>query len=113
MLILSGSAIPADCELCESEVVQVDQAQLTGESLPVTMRKGSAAMMGSTCVRGETEAIVTATGTNTFFGRTAALIDSVEDESNLQKVRAVATERPQYNCDNLQKRVERDRDLSR
>jgi H+-transporting ATPase len=36
--------------------VQVDQAALTGESLPVTMFPGGDAKMGSTVTRGEIEA---------------------------------------------------------
>lgn len=39
VLLASGSAIPADCRL-NSGTVDVDQAQLTGESLPVTMHEG-------------------------------------------------------------------------
>jgi H+-transporting ATPase len=83
----AGSNVPADCTLCPGDMIQVDQAQLTGESLPVTMSAGSSAKMGSTVVRGETEAIVTATGRYTFFGKTAALIGSVDEIGNFQKVR--------------------------
>ena len=39
VLLASGSAIPADCRL-NSGTIDVDQAQLTGESLPVTMHEG-------------------------------------------------------------------------
>lgn len=42
--------------------------------------------MGSTVTRGEVEATVTATGTRTFFGKTAVLIQSVRSEGNLQRV---------------------------
>ena len=34
----AGANVPADCTLCAGDQIQVDQAQLTGESLPVTMR---------------------------------------------------------------------------
>ena len=54
----AGANVPADCTLCPGDQIQVDQAQLTGESLPVTMRAGDSAMMGSTVTRGEVEAIV-------------------------------------------------------
>lgn len=40
VLLASGSAVPADCFINEG-TIDVDQAQLTGESLPVTMQKGS------------------------------------------------------------------------
>ena len=65
---------------------QVDQSALTGESLPVTMTHGSEPKMGSTVTRGESEALVTATGTNSFFGRTAALIGGVNEQPRFQKV---------------------------
>ena len=42
--------------------------------------------MGSTIARGEVEATVRATGTHTFFGKTAVLIQSVRSVGNLQRV---------------------------
>jgi H+-transporting ATPase len=69
----SGSAIPADCRINDG-TVEVDQAQLTGESLPVTKFKSDPCQMGSTVVRGEVEATVEFTGPRTFFGRTASLL---------------------------------------
>ena len=73
VLLASGSAIPADCRVNEGEI-EVDEAALTGESLPVTMFQGSSCKMGSTVVRGEVEGTVEFTGANTFFGKTAALL---------------------------------------
>jgi hypothetical protein len=73
VLLGSGSAVPADC-LINHGTIDVDQAALTGESLPVTMFEGDSAKMGSTVVRGEVEATVDATGKNTFFGKTATLL---------------------------------------
>ena len=73
VLLASGSAIPADCRVNEG-TIDVDQAQLTGESLPVTMHKDDSCMMGSTVVRGETEGTVEFTGIDTFFGKTASLL---------------------------------------
>ncbi|GAB9471815.1 Plasma-membrane proton-efflux p-type atpase [Globisporangium polare] len=82
----AGSAVPADCDLCEGNAVQIDQAALTGESFPVTMVTGDNAKMGSTVTRGEVEAVVTATGGQTFFGKTASLISSVDEVSHFQKI---------------------------
>ena len=45
--------------------IEVDQAALTGESLPVTMYRGDSAKMGSTVTRGESEATVEFTGSQT------------------------------------------------
>ena len=73
VLLGSGSAIPADCRVNEGEI-EVDEAALTGESLPVTKFAGSSCKMGSTVVRGEVEGTVEFTGANTFFGKTAALL---------------------------------------
>jgi H+-transporting ATPase len=73
VLLGSGSAIPADCRVNEGEI-DVDEAALTGESLPVTKFQGSSCKMGSTVVRGEVEGTVEFTGANTFFGKTAALL---------------------------------------
>ena len=85
VLLASGSAIPADCIVNEG-VIEVDQAALTGESLPVTMYKGSSCKMGSNVVRGEVEGTVEFTGGNTFFGKTASLLQGSDEISNFQKV---------------------------
>ncbi len=61
VLLGSGSAVPADCRVNEGEI-DVDEAALTGESLPVTKYQGGECKMGSTVVRGEVEATVEATG---------------------------------------------------
>ena len=82
----AGGAIPADCILREGKPLQVDQAALTGESLPVTMFTGSCAKMGSTVTRGEIEATVSATGSQTFFGKTADLVQGVEELGHFEKV---------------------------
>lgn len=82
--LASGAAVPADCRVNEGQI-EVDQAAMTGESLPVTMFKGDHCKMGSTVVRGETEGTVTEVGSATFLGTTAALLESGgESFSNLQ-----------------------------
>lgn len=73
VLLSTGSAVPADCRINDGNL-EIDQSALTGESLPVAMYKGDKCMMGSTVSRGEVEATVEATGSNTFFGKTAALL---------------------------------------
>jgi P-type E1-E2 ATPase len=86
VLLGAGQAVPADCRLLAGKPIQVDQAALTGESLPVTMTEGSPALMGSTVTRGEIEAVVTATGSGTFFGKTATLISNVDEMAHFEKV---------------------------
>ncbi len=85
VLLATGSAIPADCRVNEGQI-DVDQAQLTGESLPVTMYKGDSCKMGSTVVRGEVEGTVEFTGANTFFGKTASLLQGDAEYSSLQLI---------------------------
>ena len=63
----------------------MDQSALTGESLPVTRNSGDAVFSGSIIRQGEIEAIVYATGTNTFFGKTAQLVQDTHTVSHFQK----------------------------
>lgn len=64
----------------------MDQAALTGESLPVKKYTNDVCFSGSTIKQGEKHAIVYATGSNTFFGRAAALIGATNNVANLQKI---------------------------
>ena len=52
----------------------IDQSALTGESLPVAKKIGDAAYSGSIVKQGEMTGVVIATGSHTFFGRTAKLV---------------------------------------
>ena len=73
VLLSSGSAVPADCRVNEGEI-QVDEAALTGESLPVPKYRGDSCKMSSTVAQGEVQATVENTGSNTFGGRTASMM---------------------------------------
>ncbi|GAB2293654.1 Plasma membrane ATPase 4 [Dionaea muscipula] len=81
-----GDIIPADARLLEGDPLKVDQAALTGESLPVTKNSGDEVFSGSTCKQGEIEAVVIATGVHTFFGKAAHLVDSTNQVGHFQKV---------------------------
>jgi H+-transporting ATPase len=81
-----GDIIPADCLLLEGHPLEVDQAALTGESLPVTIYPHESLKMGATIKRGENLAHVTATGSNTFFGKAASMVASVESQGRFQLV---------------------------
>ncbi|KNA05778.1 hypothetical protein SOVF_187100 [Spinacia oleracea] len=81
-----GDIIPADARLLEGDPLKVDQAALTGESLPVTKNPGAGVYSGSTCKQGEIEAVVIATGVHTFFGKAAHLVDSTNHVGHFQKV---------------------------
>ena len=77
--LANGSAIPADCRVNEG-VIEIDQSTLTGESFPVVMNKGDSCKWGSTVVRGEVEATVEYTGSNTFLGNMATLLNNDKDD---------------------------------
>ncbi|MGC8492740.1 MAG: plasma-membrane proton-efflux P-type ATPase [Syntrophobacteraceae bacterium] len=80
-----GDIIPADVKLVEGEYLSIDQSALTGESLPVNMGPGDIAYSGSIAKQGEMVALVTGTGGNTFFARTAKLVETAGAVSHFQK----------------------------
>ncbi len=80
-----GDIVPADARLLAGDPIEVDQSALTGESLPVTRKPGGAVFSGSIMRQGEIDAIVYATGTNTYFGKTAALVEQAHTVSHFQK----------------------------
>jgi H+-transporting ATPase len=80
-----GDVIPADARLLQGDSVQVDQSALTGESLPVEVKPGGAVYSGSILRQGEIDAMVYATGTNTYFGKTAQLVQSADTVSHFQR----------------------------
>jgi H+-transporting ATPase len=80
-----GDVVPADCQLIQGDYISVDQSALTGESLPVTKKSGEGAYSGSIVKQGEMIAVVTATGGNTFFGRTAKLVAGAGNISHFQR----------------------------
>nr|XP_043627822.1 ATPase 6, plasma membrane-type-like [Erigeron canadensis] len=81
-----GDIIPADARLLEGDPLKIDQSALTGESLPVTKYPGNAVYSGSTCKQGEIEAVVIATGINTFFGKAAHLVENTNQVGHFQQV---------------------------
>ncbi|MCX2933809.1 plasma-membrane proton-efflux P-type ATPase [Mycobacterium sp. CVI_P3] len=80
-----GDVIPADLRVLDDVSVQVDQSALTGESLAVTRSQGETLFSGSVLVRGEADAVVYATGASSYFGRTAALVQTAGTVSHFQR----------------------------
>lgn len=80
-----GDVIPADAKLISGDYLSVDQSVLTGESLPVNKKIGEVVYSGSVAKQGEMVAIVTATGTSTFFGKTAELVSVAGNISHFQQ----------------------------
>ncbi len=80
-----GDIIPADGKIQDDSTLEVDQSALTGESLPVKRSKGGDLYSGSIVRRGEADALVTATGIQTYMGKTARLVESAHTVSHFQK----------------------------
>ena len=80
-----GDIVPADALLLDGDAVEVDQSALTGESLPVSRNTGESVYSGSILKRGEIDAVVSATGKATYFGKTAQLVESAHTVSHFQK----------------------------
>ena len=101
IVLEAGDAVPADARIIECASMKIEEAALTGESVPVTKQeetltageKGDVALgdrknmvfMGSTVVYGRGKAVVTATGMDTEMGKIAdALANAQEGKTPLQ-----------------------------
>ncbi len=80
-----GEIVPADARLLAGDPVEVDQSALTGESLPVTHKPGDAVFSGSIVRQGEIDGLVYGTGANTYFGKTAQLVQEAHTVSHFQQ----------------------------
>lgn len=80
-----GDIVPADARLLDGDAVEIDQSALTGESLPVSRKPGEAVFSGSIIRQGEIGAMVYATGSHTYFGKTAQLVQDAHTVSHFQK----------------------------
>ena len=80
-----GDIVPADARLLDGDSIEVDQSALTGESLPATRKPGEAVFSGSIVRQGEISGLVYATGANTYFGKTAELVQEAHTVSHFQR----------------------------
>ncbi len=80
-----GDIVPADARLLDGDPIEVDQSALTGESLPVTAKPGSAVFSGSIIRQGEIDVMVYATGEHTYFGKTARMVQDAHTVSHFQR----------------------------
>jgi len=99
VLLEAGNVVPADVRLAETANLKVDEASLTGESVPVNKRaekilpedaglgdRTNSAYMSTMINYGRGKAIVVKTGMNTEIGLIAEMIQSFEEEETpLQK----------------------------
>lgn len=97
VLLEAGDSVPADCRVLESASMKIEEAALTGESVPVekhvdaiTLADGAddvplgdrknMCYMGSTVVYGRGRAVVVGTGMNTEMGKIASALTSAKKE---------------------------------
>ena len=80
-----GDIVPADIKLSKGDYLQVDEAALTGESLPVEKRLSDIGYSGSIVKQGEMDGVVTSTGSKTYFGKTTELVEKAKTRSHFQK----------------------------
>ncbi len=80
-----GDIVPADVRFSTGDPAQVDQSALTGESLPVEHQIGDVLYSGSIIKQGEIDGIVYATGSRTYIGKTASLVESAHTVSHFQQ----------------------------
>ncbi|HHX75572.1 MAG TPA: calcium-translocating P-type ATPase, PMCA-type [Firmicutes bacterium] len=99
VLLEAGDMVPADLRLLESSSLRIEEASLTGESVPSEKDaevlytkerpigdRANMAYSGSSIVYGRGRGVVTATGMNTEIGRIAELINTAEeDKTPLQR----------------------------
>lgn len=102
ILLEAGDAVPADARIIESASLKIEEAALTGESVPVNKMIATIGLgdqkdiplgdrknmmyMGSSVVYGRGRAVVTATGMDTEMGKIAGALAAAEDgQTPLQK----------------------------
>ncbi len=78
-----GDLSPADIRIADGSIL-LDQSALTGESVPVETGGGALAYAAAVIRRGEATGEVVATGSRTYFGKTAELVRTAKVSSHLQ-----------------------------
>ncbi len=81
-----GSKIPADAVVLETKHLEINEAAMTGESLPVPKEKNNEVLMGTVVTKGRAYLLIKKTGMNTQFGKIAAELKELDRaETPLQK----------------------------
>ena len=81
----AGDLLPADVKIADGDL-DVDQSALTGESVTIDKPAGSVVYSGSAVKRGEATGIVTATGTQTYFGKTVELLELSKPKLHMEEI---------------------------
>ncbi len=74
VILSAGDVVPADLDLAEAWRLRLDEAALTGESVPVTRMAGDGASAGTVVVTGRGAGTVTRTGPASALGRIATMV---------------------------------------
>lgn len=86
IILLEGDRIPADGKLLNSFDMEIDEAILTGESLPVRKNDDDEVFLGTLIIKGKGQMQVLATGLKTKFGQIAQTLANIkQDKTPLQK----------------------------
>ena len=96
ILLEAGDSVPADCRVIESATMKIEEAALTGESVPVEKHanpieldgaddvplgdRKNMCYMGSTVVYGRGRAVVVGTGMDTEMGKIAGALTEAKEE---------------------------------
>jgi H+-transporting ATPase len=80
-----GDIVPADAKIVSGEL-SVDASALTGESLPVEVRRSDIIYSSAVVRRGEAKCIVVNAGANTYFGKAAELVKIAKPKSHQEAV---------------------------
>jgi len=83
--IRTGDFITADAKLI-SGTAAADQSALTGESARIDKKEGNILYAGSSIKSGECTAVVISTGIQTFFGKTAQLVQNAKPRLHMDEV---------------------------
>ena len=83
--IVAGDLVPADARLVDAKDLHLNEAALTGESLPVEKALGAEIPMGASVVSGSGTAVVTATGPRTAFGTIARALGARVPRTELER----------------------------
>jgi H+-transporting ATPase len=83
--IRTGDFITADAKIIDG-IAGADQSALTGESMLINKKEGDILYSGTVIKNGECNAVVTATGVNTFFGKTVQLVQMAKPRLHMEEV---------------------------
>ncbi len=84
-VVQMGDIVPADAKILAG-TLSVDQSALTGESLPVETGPSDVLYASSVVKRGQAQCLVVNTGSNTYFGKTAELVQIARPKSHQEQI---------------------------